>query len=167
MRPPMVALVGVEPHFAVAERAERLAVGVDMIADRHHVVPHQRILRARCAELRRHPLGDRTEMGGEAALIVFAKILIAEQQHRMLVPSVLDRAHRLLVLRTAEIDAADFRPDVRMQFCDRNRTRPFGDWRHVVLPGGSISNYLQSCYVNRAVVQRRQACGWARSYATN
>ena len=82
-------------------------------------------------------------MGGEPALIVFAKVLIAEQQHRMLVPGVLDRPHRLLVQRTAEIDATDFRPDVRMQLGDRNRTGPFGDLRHVFLPGGSISNHLQ------------------------
>ena len=82
-------------------------------------------------------------MGGEPALIVFAKVLIAEQQHRMLVPGVHDLPHRLLVQRTAEIDAADFRPDVRMQLDDRNRARPFGDWRHVFLPGGSISNDLQ------------------------
>ena len=30
MRAPVVALVGVEPHLAVAERAERLAVGIDL-----------------------------------------------------------------------------------------------------------------------------------------
>ena len=40
MRLPMVALVGVKPHFAVSERTERLAVGVDVVADHHHVVPH-------------------------------------------------------------------------------------------------------------------------------
>src|SRR5580698_10555755 len=80
----------------------------------------------------------------------------------MLVPGVLDLPHRLLVQREAEIDAADFRPDVRMQFCDRNRSRAFGDWRHDFLPGGSISNDLQRCYVNRVVVQRWRPCGWTR-----
>ena len=82
-------------------------------------------------------------MGGEPALIVFAEILVAKQEHRMLVPGVLDLPQRLPVQRPAEIDAADFRTDVRVQLGDRNRSRPFGDWRHVVLPGGSILNYLQ------------------------
>src|SRR4029077_19742636 len=97
----------------------------------------------------------------EPALIVFAQLLIAEQQHRMVVPGVLDRPQGLRVQRTAEIDAADFRPDVRMQFCDRNRAGPFGDWRHVLLPGGSISNDLQRFYVNRGIVQRWRPSGWA------
>ena len=118
MRPAMVALVGVEPHLAVSERAERLAVGIDVVADHHHVVPVRRVGRALGARLRRHPLGDRAEMGGEPALVVFAKVLIAEQQHRMLVPGVLDLPQRLLVQRTAEIDAADFRPNNRMQLRD-------------------------------------------------
>src|SRR5580704_15359706 len=100
MRTPMVALVGVEPHFAVAKRAECLAVGVHVIGDHHHVVPRRRILRAFGAWFWWHPLCDRAEMGGELALVIFGKILIAEQQHSMLVPGVLDLLQRLLVQRT-------------------------------------------------------------------
>jgi len=74
MRPPMIALVGVEPHFAVSERTKRLAVGVDVIADDHHVVPLQRIGRALRTRLRRYPLRDRAEMGSESALLLFAKV---------------------------------------------------------------------------------------------
>jgi len=118
MRPSMVALVGVEPHFAVSERTKRLAVGVDVIADDHHVVPLQRIGRALRTRLRRHPLRDRAEMGSESALVFFAKVLIAEQKHRMLMPGVLDLPQRLLVQRKAEIDAGDFHPNNRMQLRD-------------------------------------------------
>jgi hypothetical protein len=58
------------------------------------------------------------EMGSESALVVFAKVLIAEQKHRMLMPGVLDLPQRLLAQRKAEIDAADFRPNNRMQLRD-------------------------------------------------
>ena len=67
-------------------------------------------------------------MGGKPALIVFTEILIAEQQHRMAVPSVLDLPQCLFVQRSAKIDAADFRADLRMQFSDGNCPGSLGDW---------------------------------------
>ena len=98
MRAAVVALVGVEPHLAVPERADRLAVLVDMIGDHHHVVPVDRLDLDRALR-RRHALGDRAEMGGEPALIVLGQLLVAEHQHGVLVPGVLDLAQRLGIER--------------------------------------------------------------------
>ncbi|MEA3073433.1 MAG: hypothetical protein QOD29_4879 [Alphaproteobacteria bacterium] len=136
---PVVALVGVEPHLAVAERAERLAVGIELVADQHHVVPSRRVADPGCSRLRRHPLGDRAEIGCKPPLVVLAEALAAEQQHGVLVPGVLDLAQRFRIQRAAKIDAADFRPDHGMQPDNRNRPDPISRDCHVSPPSPTIA----------------------------
>jgi hypothetical protein len=118
----------------VAQRAQRLAAGVDLVADHHHVVPFGRPGSAGRTRLRRHALGHRAEIGGEATLVVFTEILIAEQEHGVLVPGIHDLAQRILVERAAEIDPANFRPDLRVQLGDRDSLGPFRQHRHDSLP---------------------------------
>src|SRR5260370_1306212 len=103
-----VALVGVEPHLAVPQRAQRLAFRIHAVGDHHQIIPFRRVV-ALGARRRLDPRGNGSEIGGEAALIVLGKILIAEHEHRMRVPGVLDLPDRLRLDRATEIDAADFR----------------------------------------------------------
>src|ERR1700730_15769430 len=115
----MVALVGVKPHLAMAERAQRFAVRAHVVGDEHHLVPLRPVpLDRRRGRL--YPLGNGAEIGSNPALIALGQILVAEQQHGVLVPSVLDLANRFVVERVPEVDAANFRPNDWMQLGDRN-----------------------------------------------
>ena len=81
-RPLLVALVGVEVHLAVRQGADRLAVLAD-VRDQHDggVTAH---------ELLGVDHGRRPEHFREADLILLAQLLIAQQDHEMLVPGVPD-----------------------------------------------------------------------------
>jgi len=130
VRAPVIALVGVEPHLAVAERSNRLALGIEIVADQHHVVPVRRLVEPGGASARLHPPGDRSEMGGKPALVVLGQVLVPEQQHRVLMPGILDRVRGFVVERTAELDAADFRADGGVQFVDGDGADFFCDVGH-------------------------------------
>src|SRR5260370_7132056 len=78
------------------------------------------------ARRRLDPRGNRSEIGGEAALIVLGKILIAEHEHRMRMPGVLDLPDRLRLDRATEIDAPDFRANQGVKPAHHNGVEAIG-----------------------------------------
>ena len=103
-----------EPELALAERADRLAVDLD-VGDQQDLVGVlvaflQRAFGAAAERFRRF-LADAeiAEIGGEPKLIVLRDILAAEHQHEVLAPGVLDGLDRSFGERLGEIDAFDFR----------------------------------------------------------
>ena len=158
MRLAVIALVGVEPHLAVPERAERLAVGIDIVGHQQHVVPLDQRVGADRARARRHALGDGTEIGGEAALIVLGQFLIAEHQHRVVVPGVLDLTDRFGIERAAEIDAADFGADDGMQLDDGNGAEPVRDEGHCFFSRRLPQNGLSASHMTARRRHIRPAC---------
>src|SRR5262249_37159812 len=127
------------PLSAVGGWAGGLAVATELVAGHHGVFPGGRVAAPGCSRLRRHPRGDRAEIGRKPPLVVLAEALAAEQQHGVLVPGVLDLAQRFRIQRAAKIDAADFRPDYGMQPGNRNRPDPLSHDSHVSLPSPTIA----------------------------
>jgi len=127
-----IAFVGVEPHFAVAQRAQTPALFVESVGDQLHLVEP---VRPPVALLHRrvHPFGDLAERVGEAELIVFGDVLVAEQQNRVFVPRLADLPGDLRRRLPAQVDAADFRPDGRRQGRDGDVVAGFQRGRHVTL----------------------------------
>jgi len=128
-----IALVGVEPHLAVPQRAERLPFGTDAIADHHHLVPFRRVV-ALGACRRLDARGDRSEVGGEAALVGLGQVLAAEHQHRMGVPGILDPGKGVRIERMAQIDAFDLGADHRVKLPDLDGLDRFGCSCHRASP---------------------------------
>src|SRR5262249_35794746 len=110
------------------------------------------------ARLRRHALRNRPEIGCEPALVVLGQLLVAEQQDGVLVPGVLDLPQRVGVERTAQVDAADFRTDDRMQPGDRSRLDRLSYDCHVSLPSVPrlAAGRLVLCPANISGGPRRQ-----------
>ncbi len=95
-----MALIGVEMHLAVGQRADRLAVLAD-VRNEHH---------GRMLDAERATGGDlrgRTERLGEAHLRVLVERLVAQQDHQMLMPGVEEFLLERLVDRIAQVDAQD------------------------------------------------------------
>ncbi len=96
-----------EVHLAVGERADRLAVFAD-IGDEHY--------RGMAAyELRRMNLGRWAEHLGEANLVLFGEMLIAQQDDEVLVPDVAHLRDGSVVERVAQVDADDLGAERRRQ----------------------------------------------------
>ncbi len=114
-RPLLVALVGVEVHLAVRQGADRLAVLAD-VRDQHDggVAAH---------ELLGVDHGGRPEHFREADLILLAQLLIAQQDHEMLVPGVPDLGADVFIDVLAQIDADDFGAERRRQRSHRECRR--------------------------------------------
>ena len=86
-----------EPELAVAEGADRLAVDLDVGDEQYLLVILKDALGA-AREFRRRLLAaaELAEIGGKAQLLVLADRLVAEHQHQMVVPRLLDRSHHAL-----------------------------------------------------------------------
>lgn len=105
-----------EPELAIAERADRLPVDLDVGDEQYLLVVLLDALGA--AAQRRGRLlaaAELTEIGREAKLVVLRQLLAPEHQHEMLAPGILDRPHLTFGQRLAEIDPADLRAAGRRQ----------------------------------------------------
>ncbi len=97
-----------EPEFAVAEGADRLAVDFDVGHQQHLFVVLPDALGAGAQRLGRFlAAAEIAEIGCKAQLIVLRNLLAAEHQHQVLAPGVLNRFDVVLGQRLGEIDAAD------------------------------------------------------------
>jgi hypothetical protein len=108
-----MALIGVELHLAVRQRADRLAV-LAHVGDQHH-------RRMRAHELFGMDLGRRAEAFSKPNLIVFGQLLAAQQDDQMLMPGIEHVPGKRIVDGIAQIDADNFRAK-----CGRQRTHRKG-----------------------------------------
>jgi len=114
VRPRRVAGIDVEPELAIAERADRLAVDLDVGHQQDLVTVLVAVLYGAlgaAAQLFRRFLAkpEIAEIGGKPKLVVLRDILAAEHQHQVLAPGVLDGLDRSFGQRLGEIDAFYFR----------------------------------------------------------
>ena len=96
-----MALVGVELHFAVGQRADGLAVLAN-VGDQHHrgMAVH---------ELPGVDDGKRTETLGKADLILLAQVLVAQEDDEALVPCRQNLRKCSVVNVSAQVDIDDLR----------------------------------------------------------
>jgi hypothetical protein len=94
----------VKPHFAVAERTDRLSVLDDVGHHHERRVP----LAAGAVPVGRAPANaDLAEITGCAQLVVLGKLLAANDEHDVLIKGIVECLHRRLIERLAKIDAFD------------------------------------------------------------
>ena len=106
-----VAHVGMELHFAVGQRADRLAVLADVRHQHDFGMLHIGGFGAHRGGAR--PALQRAEALSQAHLILFAQDLIAEQDDEMVAPSGGDAREGLVVDRPRQVDAANLRAERR------------------------------------------------------
>src|SRR6266545_4955766 len=111
-----IAGIDVEPEFAVAERADRLPVDLDVGDEQNLLVVLPDALGA-AAQLVRRLLAaaEVAETGRKAKLVVLRNLLAAEHQHEMLPPGVPDCPDCFFGEGPGEIDALDLRAAGRRQ----------------------------------------------------
>ena len=116
MRLWIIAGVVVKPHFAVAEGADRFAV-LDDVGDEHE--GRIEIAPGAVAMQRLPAHRDLAEDFGGAQLIFLAEVLVSENEHDMLAERTVDGPCDFIADRPGQIDAADFRAGMGMDFLDR------------------------------------------------
>src|SRR4029077_6988233 len=104
-----IARVDVEPELALAERADRYAVDLDVAHQEDLLMVLGNALGAAAQRLRRLlAAAEIAEIGCKAQLVVLADLLSAEHQHEMLGPGILDGVDLRLGERFGQIDPTNF-----------------------------------------------------------
>src|SRR5262249_52545104 len=99
-----------EHYFAVGQGADRLAVLAD-VGDHHDAGQQLRIALGKVFRWPRQ-LAELAEIAGRADQVLLRQLLAGKDDDEMIEPSIVDGADSVLVRLFAQIEAADFSPDM-------------------------------------------------------